>query len=209
MAFIDLKILFARSEFVAVPGGQQLSRELLLAYLSQLVWSVPIIGLEIVPDGAVVQWAALPSSADQTQMLAAVAAFPGGVTSRAPIEVESLGITPATSAVLVDVIDVTTPLLEEGTYACEWTTLVGMLATVANTGVRGLITWSRIRGAVIVSRAYEHNWTMQQPQLFGAGLTFTCQAGDKIRALLQVAKVGAAAATAQMAMARITIDRKG
>lgn len=208
MAFIDLKILYPRDEFVLLPVEQDIRRDLFLAFIAPMVWSVPIIGFEVLPDGAVVQWAAVPSENDLDQMAGAVAAFPGGVTSSAPIEVESLAVVSTNTGALVDVIDTTTPMLEAGTYAVEWTSLVGMLATVANTGVRGVITLSRIRGAAVVSRQYEHNWTMQQPQLFGAGLTFTCAAGDKIRALLQVQKLGVAAATAQMGMARISIDRK-
>jgi hypothetical protein len=84
-----------------------------------------------------------------------------------------------------------------------------MLATVANAGVRGVLTLTRTQGASAVSRSWEHNWNLQQPQTFSGCITFLCREGATLRALLQVAKVGAPAATAQMAVARITADKIG
>lgn len=69
------------------------------------------------------------------------------------------------------------------------------------------MTLTRIRGANEVSRAYEHNWDRLQPQTFSGPLTFQCAAGDRIRVRLQIGKIGAPAATAQLSMARVTIDQ--
>ena len=102
----------------------------------------------------------------------------------------------------------TTPPRDAGTYQILTTCMVGMLATVANTGVRGTVTYQLIRGgAVAAERSYSHGWNQQEPQTFSAPLTFECQAGDRIRARLQVTKLGVAAATAQLARARVTIDQ--
>lgn len=199
--------LYARSDFAALTGAIPI--DLLRSRLSGLPQTVTIIDVRFTPqqDGVIVEWLTFPGAADVQAVDDSIATFAGGTTSSAPLEVESLGITSATSSALVDVIDTTTPPLDAGTYQVFWNSLVGMLAAVANTGVRGVITLTRIRGAANVSRQWEHNWTMQQPQLFGGGITFQCAAGDRIRVLLQVGKVGTPAATAQMAMARITIDQ--
>ncbi len=200
------------SEFTAL-GGASLAenKSVIDAALLSITppLSVPINETRLALGGAalIVEWAALPLSADVAAVSAKIPTIVGVATTSAPIEIESLGITSATDGTLVDKIDFTTPPLSKGTYQVLWTSLVGMLATVANTGVRGVITLTRTRGATSVSRQWEHNWTMQQPQTFGCGITFQCEAGDTIRARLQVAKVGVAAATAQMATARITIDQ--
>jgi hypothetical protein len=201
------RIPFLREAFTALVGNIPIA--LLRSELMALPLTVPVSDarMMLMGNGVIVEWLGEPPTVQDRQAVRdKVAAFVGGTTTSEPIEVESLPITSATTAALVDVIDVTTPPGNGGTIQIMWCALVGMLATVANAGVRGVITLTRIRGATQVVRQYEHNWTRQEPQLFGSGITFKCQAGDKIRVLLQVGKVGAPAATAQMAMARVTID---
>ncbi len=202
---------FYSSEFTALGGALAANKDVIDAALASITppLTVPINETRLALGGAalIVEWATLPPSSDVAAVTAKVPTIVGVTTSSEPVELESLGVTSATDGTLVDKIDFTTPPLSKGTYQVIWDSLLGMLATVANTGVRGVITLTRTRGASSVSRQWEHNWTMQQPQLFGSGITFKCEAGDTIRARLQVAKVGAAAATAQMSMARITIDQ--
>jgi hypothetical protein len=194
---------YPRGDFVALTGP--VPAPLLEPALLGLTLTVPIADVRLTStSGVIVKWQDIPTGADITAVDAAIAAFAGGTTTSAPIEIESLGITSATTATLVDVIDHMTLPREAGTYQILWTSLVGMLATVTNAGVRAVITLTRSDG---VSRQWEHNWNLQQPQTFAGGITFKCTAGQTIRARLQVSKLGAPAATAQMAMARITIDQ--
>lgn len=201
---------YPRADFLALPGSIPLP--LLRAVLGAVPQTVSIIDVRLTPqqDGAVVEWLGRPATADVQAIDDAIAAFAGGATTSEPFELESLASTNAPSdGSLATVIDFTTPSLDGGTYQVLWAALVGMLATVANTGVRGLITLTRMNadGSGAVTRSWEHNWTMQQPQTFSGGITFKCQTGQKIRARLQVQKLGVAAATAQIGGSRITIDQ--
>jgi hypothetical protein len=202
------RITLLREAFTSLQGDVPL--ELFKQTLLTLPLTVPITDVRRSPSGnaIVLEWFGDPPSiADRGAVNDAAAAFVGGVTTSAPIEIESLGITSATTATLVDVIDVTTPPRDGGTYLIVTDSQVGMLATVANAGVRGLVTMTRIRGATSKTRVWEHNWTRAEPQFFGPSLDFRCEAGDVLRVLMQVGKVGTPAATAQMSMARVSIDQ--
>lgn len=206
MPFSPFPRYYTRTDFAALSGPVPIP--LLTSSLRLLTLTLPVRDVRATLDGAVVEWESLPPQADINAVDAAVAAFTGGATTAEPFELESLGVTNEAAGALVDKIDFTTPGLDAGTYQVLWAALVGMLATVTNAGVRGLITLTRMNGdgSGAVSRPWEHNWNLQQPQTFSGGITFKCTAGQKIRARLQVQKVGAAA-TAQMASARITIDQ--
>lgn len=204
----SFKKFYAQSEFTAMSGAP-VNPAQFKTFISTYPILVPAADVYAVDGFIAVQFNALPSSSDIAALDAAVAAFVAPPATDSPLEIESLGITPATSASLVTVIDQTTPPRSAGTYQISWTCLVGMLATVANAGVRGVITLTRTQGASVVSRTWEHNWNLQQPQTFCGCITFICQEGATLRALLQVSKVGAPAATAQMAVARITADKIG
>ncbi len=204
---------FYAYEFTAL-GGASLAenKDVIDAALASTTpaLTVPINETRLALGGAalIVEWATLPTSSDVAAVTATVPTIVGVVTTSEPFELESLAVTTTTDATTpVDKIDFTTPPLDAGTYQVIWDCLVGMVATVANTGVKGIITLTRIRGATSVSRTWSHGWNQQEPQLFGSAITFKCQAGDRIRAQLQVLKLGAAAATAAMSMARITIDQ--
>jgi hypothetical protein len=200
-------------EFVALGGGSLAENKPIIdAALAAIVppLSLPVNETRLALGGAalIVDWAGLPSSADVAAVTALVPTIVGVTTTSAPIELESLGTTTTTDTVTpVDKIDFTTQPLDAGTYQVMWDALVGMVATVANTGVKGIITLTRIRGASSVARTWSHGWNQQEPQLFGSGITFQCNAGDRIRVQLQVLKLGVAAATAAMGMARVTIDQ--
>ncbi len=199
---------YAQSEFVAM-AGVTVDASQFETFLSTVSLSVPLVEAYEQNGFIAVEFGDLPSPTDLAAVDAAVAAFVAVPPTTEPLVVESLGITSAATSTLIDVIDVTTPPRDAGTYQVLWNCLVGMLATVASTGVRGVITLTRTQGADVVSRQWEHNWNLQQPQTFSGGITFECQAGATIRARLQVAKIGVAAATAQMAVARITADKIG
>lgn len=211
MALTNINRFYQRAEFVSLLAGFDLDIDQISAQLGSLSLSAPVVNVERLSqnEGILVQWEVMPTAGDIVAVDGVIAAFTGGAVSSDPVEVESLGITNATTSTLVTVIDVTSTPRERGKYLVTWDSLIGMLAAVANTGARGVITLTRTRGASSVSRQWEHNWTLPQPQLFGSGLTFSCEAGDTIHVLLQIAKVGAPAATAQMAVARVTIDRVG
>lgn len=204
---------FYAHQFTALGGGSLAeNKDVIDAALTTIAppLSLPVNETRLALGGAalIVEWAALPSAADVAAVTALVPTIVGVVTTSAPIELESLGTTTTTDAVTpVDKIDFTTQPLDAGTYQVMWDALVGMAATVANTGVKGIITLQRIRGATIVERQWTHGWNQQEPQLFGSGISFQCNAGDRIRVRLQVLKLGVAAATAAMGMARITIDQ--
>lgn len=200
---------YPQAEFTAM-GGEFTRADQFALYLTTIALSDPVVDVRAVANQSIsVEWASLPSQSDMNLVDAAVASFVALPPTNAPLVAESLGITSATSSTLVDVIDVTTPPRDGGTYQVLWDCLVGMLATVANAGVRGLITLTRTQGSNVVTRQWEHNWNLQQPQTFSGGITFECQPGATIRARLQVAKIGAPAATAQLSVARITADKIG
>lgn len=210
MSESSFRKFYAYTEFLAVASNQLTPNpEAFKTFLATYGFDVVPINVEAIGnDTIMVEWTTFPSQADIPRLDAAVEEFTGGSTDE-PFEVESLDATSATTSNLVGVIDFTTPPLDSGTYQVTWNALVGMLATVANTGVRGVLTLTRTQGSDVVSRQWEHNWNLQQPQLFGSVTTFRCQSGATIRAHLQVAKLGAAAATAQMGGARVTIDKIG
>jgi hypothetical protein len=199
---------YAQSEFVAM-NTVPVDAAQFETFLTTLSFSVPVVDAYELSGFVAVEFSALPSPGDIATLNAAVAAFVAQPATEEPLEVESLGITPATTSALVTVIDAATPPRAAGTYQISWTCLVGMLAAVTNTGVRGVITVTRTQGASVVTRTWEHNSSLQQPQTFSGCITFLCQQGATLRAHLQVSKVGTPAATAQMAVARITADKIG
>ncbi len=208
MAESDFRRYYAQNEFLAM-AGIPVDAAQFETFLSTLDFSVPVVDAYPVDSFIAVQFNQLPTQGDLNTLNAAVASFAATPPTDEPVEVESLNITSATSSTLVTVIDVTTPPRDAGTYRVDWCCLVAMLATVANAGVRGVLTATRTQGSNVVSRQWEHNWTLPQPQTFSGGRTFKVEQGATIHVLLQVAKVGVPAATAQMGSAVVTIDKIG
>ena len=209
MAESSYRRYYQQSEFAAMAPIPVNATQFLL-HLTTVAFSQAPIDAYHVAEAIALVWEDLPTPADIALADAAVASYiESGAASDEPLQIESLAVTSATDATLVTVIDQTTPPRAAGTYQISWTSLIGMLATVANTGVRGVITLTRTQGASVVARTWEHNWNLQNPQTFSGCITFICQEGATLRARLQVAKIGASAATAQMAVARITADKIG
>lgn len=208
MSQTDFRKYYAQSEFIAM-ASVPVDPAQFETFLTTLSFSVAVVDVYAITGFIAVQFDALPTPSDFTTLDAAVASFVAVPPTDAPLEVESLGITSATTTTLVDVIDATTPPRDAGTYRVDWCCLVGMLATVVNAGVRGVVTLTRTQGANVVTRTWEHNWNLQQPQTFSGGRTFLVTQGATIRVRLQVSKIGAPAATAQMASAVVTVDKIG
>jgi hypothetical protein len=171
---------------------------------------VPFADVQLTTSGGVrIDWGAMPSEDDLSEVTSRIATYTGGSTASAPLVAEVPGITSATvQDVPVTVIDETTPARTKGNYEASWVSLIAMQAAVANTGVRGSVVFELIRGGVVAAtRDYSHGHRESEPQTFGSSITFECVAGDRIRGVLQVTKLGAAAATARMAKARISITK--
>lgn len=208
MAESSYREYYGFNEFLAL-ASQQLTPdpEVFAAFLATYGFSVApsyvaVVGL----DTIAVEWSTFPSQADLPLLTAAVQEFTGGSTD-APIEVESLGVTTAPDGSLVDVIDVTSPPRDAGTYMASWNSIIALSSTVPDTGVRAVFTVTRTQGADVASRQWEHTWILQQPQHFGGSVTFLLATGGTIRVQLQVAKLGGGAAVAQLAGARVTINK--
>ena len=197
------------TEFAALAGEMPVPAQF-KTHLSTIGLGTAVAEVRAVDNlSIVVEWADFPALGDVALVNAAVASYAAVGASEELLERESLGITAATTAALVTVIEATTPPRAAGSYRVDFCALVGMLATVANTGVRGVFTVTRTQGADVKTRQWEHNHALQQPQTFSGGRSFKVEHGATISVKLEVGKVGAAAATAQMASAVVTIDKIG
>jgi len=202
---------FYAHQFTALGGGSLAENkpviDAALANISPPL-SLPVNETRLALGGGalIVDWAGLPSSGDVAAVTALVPTIVGVETTSAPIEVEALAVVDNPLTDLVDVIDVTTSPRDGGTYQILCNCQIGLALTIVNAGARVVATFSLIRGAIVVSRSYEHAWNLSQPQLFSPDITFTAQAGDRIRARLQYQRIGVAA-TARLSGARVTIDQ--
>lgn len=195
---------YAQTEFLAM-NTAPVNAEQFGTYLATLPIAQPVIDVRAVQQHSIsVEWADLPAQSDIDVVDQAVATFTAQPTTDEPFELNSFGATTATSSALVDKIDFTTPPLEPGTYQVLWVSMLRMVAAVAATGVRALITLTRSDGTSVQQ---ESHWDLAQRVAFNGGLTFHVLAGQTIRAHLQVSKIGVAAATAEMSGARVTIDK--
>lgn len=178
---------------------------LLRTALVTLTLTVPIYDVRLDPsaNAAIVEWITLPSSADVAAVNAAVAAFAGGTTTGAPIEINSFGAVTSTSATPTVKITHTTQPLDQGTYQVIWNSSVRMLALIANTGVEGRIAITRSDGAAV---SQSDAWDLPNLHTFNGAITFVVLAGQTITATLSFLRLGASG-TAEMSGARITIDK--
>src|SRR5690606_22190807 len=170
MAEESFRKTYYEHEFTALGGGSLAENKAVIdAALLQLDpplgTAVNEVRLALGGAAAIVEWTALPSAEDVGRVDALIPTIDGIVTTGEPFELEELAAVGATADDLVDVIDFTTPPLDGGTYQIMWASEVGMQATVANTGVRGVATFSRSDGA---TRKWEHHWDLEQPQTFGS-----------------------------------------
>lgn len=195
--------IYARSEFTSLTGN--LSLPLLQTHLGQVEVTVPLVDVRLAPygDSVVVEWSNIPLEDDVVAIDAAVAAFVGGATSSAPLEVNSFAVATSTSTTPVVKIDVTTPPLDAGTYQVIWNSSIRMQVVAANTGVEGKIRITRSDGVFVEQ---DDAWDLANRHAFNGALTFTVLAGQTIHALLTFSRLGASG-TAEMSGARITIDQ--
>lgn len=206
MAFQDFRVIYERSDFLALSG--QIPLKLVTALLLQLPLTSPIKDVKLVGPAAnpslAVEWESLISDDDLDAIDDFVATFPGGATTSQPFEIESLAISTESAGSLTPKIDFTTPLLDEGTYQVSWACDTQMQAAVANTGVEAQFIVTR---SDAVSRNWPDTWDLAFPHFFGNCITFKVQTGQTIRVQLLFRKLGVAAATAQIGLARVTIDQ--
>jgi hypothetical protein len=202
MALFEIKKLYPRADFVAlVPGPIPLA--LFRVHLLTFVWSVPIINVDVIDAGLVVQWAALPSTIDDDQLDDAVATFVGGTTTSQPFVYNSFAVATSTSSTPVVKINETTPALDEGTYQVSWTSSIRMQAVIANTGVEAKIRLTRSDGAFVEQ---DDAWALSNRHAYNGSMPFPIAAGQTVTALLTFSRLGASG-TAEMSGARITIDK--
>jgi hypothetical protein len=205
MAESTFRRFYRQAEFLGM-AGNPVDPAQFATFLTTLPLSEPVADVRVSVQGIVgVEWADLPTQNDLDILDNAVATFAAAPTTDQPFELNSFAATTATTAALVDKINFTTPPLAAGTYQVLWTSMLRMVAAVANTGVRGVMTLARQPGNTQVQQ--ESNWDLAQKIAFNGGLTFQVTAGQTISALLQLNKLGAAAATAEMSGARVTIDK--
>jgi hypothetical protein len=167
--------------------------------------TVPLVDVRLAPygDSVIVEWSAIPLSADVTAIDAAIAAFVGGTTSNAPLEINSFGVATSTSTTPVTKIDVTTSPLDAGTYQVIWCSSLRMQAVAANTGIEGKIRITRSDGVFVEQ---DDAWDLANRHAFNGAITFTVLAGQTIRAFLTFSRLGVSG-TAEMSGARVTIDQ--
>lgn len=196
---------YAQSDFPALAGSIAENIGLLRTALAQLVLTEPVYDVRLDPGqaAAIVEWVRLPSTGDLTAVNNAVAAFVGGTTTSAPIEINSFGVSTTTSATPVTKITHTTLPLAAGTYQVIWNSSIRMQAVAANTGVEGRITITRSDGASV---AQTDAWDLANNHVFNGAITFVVLAGQTITATLAFLRLGSSG-TAEMSGARITIDK--
>lgn len=196
---------YTQGDFAALATSIAEALPLFRTALAQLTLTEPVYDVRLDPtqSAAIVEWVALPSTADLAAVDAAVAAFVGGTTTSAPIELNSFAVSTTTSATPTTKITHTTQPLAAGTYQVIWNSSLRMQAVAANTGVEGRITITRSDG---VSVAQTDAWDLANNHVFNGAITFVVLAGQTITATLAFLRLGASG-TAEMSGARITIDK--
>jgi hypothetical protein len=202
MGTFEIKKFFPRADFTSLPPGE-IPLALFQTHIGGLVWSVPIIDVFLIDAGLVVQWAALPSEADDDQLDAAVISFVGGTTTSVPFEINSFATATSTSTTPVEKINFTTPALDAGTYQVIWTSSLRMQAVIANTGVEGKIRLTRSDGIFVEQ---DDAWALSNRHAYNGAITFGIEAGQTIHSLITFSRLGASG-TAEMSGARLTIDK--
>jgi len=209
MAENSFRRFYRREEFLALPPASDINVEVLGTVLGALALGAPIAEVRLTQppgDGVVIEWLAPPTSGTDFPLVdAAIAAFAGGATTSAPIIQLSAAVATSTSATPTTKIDFTTPPLDAGTYQVIWNTSLRMQAVIANTGVQGDMTLTRSDGASVHQ---DDAWNLSNRHAFNGAITFSVLAGQTIRALLTFSRLGASG-TAEMSLARVSIDKIG
>jgi len=196
---------YTQADFTSLNTSIAEGLPLLRTALALLTLTEPVYDVRLDPSqgAAIVEWVALPSTADVAAVDAAVAAFTGGTTTSAPIEINSFAAATSTIGTPTVKITHTTEPLDEGTYQVIWNSSIRMLAVIANTGVEGRIAISRSDGASV---SQSDAWDLANLHTFNGAITFVILAGQTITATLSFLRLGSSG-TAEMSGARITIDK--
>lgn len=196
---------YTQADFTSLATSISEAIPLLRTALGTLVLTEPVYDVRLDPttSAAIVEWVRLPSSADLIAVNAAVAAFAGGTTTSAPIELNSFGASTTTSGTPTTKITHTTQPLAAGTYQVLWNSSTRMLVAAANTGVEGRISITR---SDAVNVAQTDAWDLANLHVFNGAITFVILAGQTISVTLSFLRLGASG-TAEMSGARITIDK--
>jgi hypothetical protein len=167
--------------------------------------SVPINETRLALGGGalIVEWAALPSSADVAAVDALIPTIVGVATTSEPFEFNSFGASTSTSSTPVPKIAQVTPPLSAGTYQVIWTSSLRMQAVAANTGVEGKIRIERSDGVAVEQT---DAWDLTAKHAFNGAITFKVLAGQTLSVALSFYRLGASG-TAEMSGARVTIDQ--
>lgn len=199
MATQNFRIIYDRSEFLALSGSIQLP--VLTTTLLGLSLTSPIVDIRRTPsgNGVAVEWESLVSEADIDAVDDAIATFVGAATTSDPFVQTNAGPVTASNSTPVSVIDFTTPPLDFGTYDVKFSSMYRLVNTSANTAARAI---SIVNG----SQQMTH-WGEAVVSAYNGSGTLQRLAGQTIRVQLQIAKVGAGAVTAEMTGARISIDK--
>lgn len=196
---------YIQGDFTSLATSIAEALPLLRTTLTLLVLSVPVsdVRLDLGQSAAIVEWLTLPLQSDINAVNAAVAAFTGGTTTAAPIEINSFGAATSTSGTPVVKITHTTAPLAAGTYQVIWNSSLRMQAVIANTGIEGRIAISRSDGASVLQ---SDAWDLANLHVFNGALTFIILAGQTISVVLSFLRLGASG-VAEMSGARVTIDK--
>jgi hypothetical protein len=154
--------------------------------------------------GVIVEWIGEPPTVqDRLDVRTMIAAFAGGTTTAEPfITVEAGPVT--TTGAAVDVIDFTSPPLDEGTYQIIFSSQFRMTAVVAGEAARAL--WIVTASPAAASTQQDH-WGEAVVKAYNGAATIKRSAGQTIRVQLQIQEVGPGAGTAEMTKARVTVDK--
>lgn len=196
---------YTQTDFTSLATSLSEALTLFRTAVAQLSLTQPVadVRLDLSENAIIVEWLTLPIQADINAVNAAVAAFTGGTTTSAPIEINSFAVATSTSGTPTVKITHTTQPLDEGTYQVIWNSSIRMQALIANTGVEGRISIARSDGASV---AQTDAWDLANNHVFNGAITFIILAGQTIAVTLSFLRLGASG-TAEMSGARITIDK--
>lgn len=200
---------YSHEQFISVPSGQSVNLPILRGAIAALVLTAPVSNVE--PQrggGALVSWEDLPVAADIAAVTAVVVAHTGLVTTSAPQQFSQLADVDAPSSTFVDVLNVQAQPAEAGTYLVLGATDLYMPAVVTNTFIRSEFAIQINAGPVIViSRTTFQSTDSAHSGGFNPHAMLALEAGQRLRMILRIAKLGAAAATARASNSRMSYCR--
>jgi hypothetical protein len=184
MAFEEFRIVFPRSDFLALP------------------LSVPIVDVRSLPNDAVsVEWETFITLADRLAVQSEIANLSQVGTTSEPFTVVNDGPIFAPNNTPVIVVQVTTPPLDAGTYQLSWVSMIRLTVAAANTAARSIINVNGI--------PQRHHWGEIVESAHNGSIPIKRLVGQTLTASLSIAKVGPGLVNAEMTGARLSIDKIG